>query len=461
MCGIIGVISTAKNGLSYKDVTIFQQLLYADTLRGVDATGVMCIDIDGNLDILKEASSGPKFIASTDWKDFKQQANSHGQVLFGHNRSATKGDSTNDEYAHPFIEGDICLLHNGTLHSHKHLADVVVDSHAICHAINDKGYKAALPDVNGAFALIWYNAKEKKLYVTRNNQRPLHFAQVGNSIYFASEGAMLDWILRRNDVVGTICSVKTDALFVFDMDTHTMEEEAFPKKVFPVVQHKSNKNSYHSGTGYRGDAKYNWGALYSCGDKITFKFSHLTYIDSQITLHGFTDDLEKVKINLNEKSDKELLNRLENSPLDEDVILRGTVSTIYQYSKEQMIVYHVRNVKEVPPAVVWYSENNIPVASTELQTHGGQCKCCNGFIETKTDEDLKHAYVKFKKGVISKLICGDCLTEMRKQFPEYGKGKKYESVQTSSNHSVQVGKQECEELEDLTPIDAIRASISC
>ena len=40
MCGLVGMIAIQSQGFSYKDKEMFNQLLYADAVRGEDSTGV-------------------------------------------------------------------------------------------------------------------------------------------------------------------------------------------------------------------------------------------------------------------------------------------------------------------------------------------------------------------------------------------------------------------------------------
>ena len=121
-------------------------------------------------------------------------------IVVGHNRSATKGavSSTN---AHPFSEGKIVLVHNGTLHNQKDFnKDVEVDSHAITHALNERPAKEVLKEIDGAFAFVWYDREQGKLFIARNSERPLSFIETASQVVFASEGSMLDWLMNRKYV---------------------------------------------------------------------------------------------------------------------------------------------------------------------------------------------------------------------------------------------------------------------
>ena len=62
MCGIIGSFAKNASGFSQKDIDIYTQMLYADAVRGWDATGVFGIDKIGNIDVKKSARAAGPFI---------------------------------------------------------------------------------------------------------------------------------------------------------------------------------------------------------------------------------------------------------------------------------------------------------------------------------------------------------------------------------------------------------------
>lgn len=204
MCGLVAVINKYRNGFSNDQLDVFEQLLFIDTLRGEDSTGVFGVSSDGNVNITKGAVDGPKFVNTSEWKAHRSKAFANGWALIGHNRKATRG-SINDENAHPFwVDDKLVLVHNGTLHGdHKKIADTEVDSHAIAHALSENtDVEKVLQGINAAYALIWYDIQNKALKVIRNSQRPLHWVETTGAVYIASEAEMLHMILSRNKIHG-------------------------------------------------------------------------------------------------------------------------------------------------------------------------------------------------------------------------------------------------------------------
>lgn len=220
MCGIVGVVSSSTSGLFTTHQKIFEQLLWADTLRGEDSTGVFGVNRYGNVDYLKVAGNTDTLFKSKEWTDFYDDIYSQFHMVVGHNRKATKG-ATTDENAHPFVEGNTILVHNGTLFNHSSLTEkkVEVDSHAILHSIVERGYEKTIEELDGAFTLVWYDTEKKTLYVIRNEQRPLFIANTSGAWFFASEEKMLKWILSREEIkIEGITNCKPGTLYSFDLE---------------------------------------------------------------------------------------------------------------------------------------------------------------------------------------------------------------------------------------------------
>lgn len=204
MCGIVGLITGFSNGFSNDETKVFRDMLLIDTLRGFDSTGVFGVDYDGNVEVLKEASNGASFIQTFDYKAFDSWLCQRGMYAVGHNRAATRGSIT-DKNAHPFvIEDNIVLVQNGTYKGdHSHHKATEVDTEAVAHVIHDEpDLEKALQKIDAAYALVWYNVKDKTLNIIRNEERPMYIAYTKqNAIVFASEMETILAACSRNGVL--------------------------------------------------------------------------------------------------------------------------------------------------------------------------------------------------------------------------------------------------------------------
>ena len=201
MCGLVGV----AGNLSLKDELFMKRLLILDYFRGTDSTGLAAVRSRKDISVVKMATHP---INLFDSKAFTNALNGPNSVAFiGHNRAATVG-KVNDLSAHPYEFGDIVGAHNGTLTSvnwselERELEfDTVTDSAAIFACIDKFGidYTMTLLEkgrvsATGAWALTWYDSKEHKLKILRNEHRPLWicFNKERTKVAWASEWPMLE-----------------------------------------------------------------------------------------------------------------------------------------------------------------------------------------------------------------------------------------------------------------------------
>lgn len=227
MCGIVGFISKWKSsGFQMTHQKMIYQMLYADALRGQDATGVIGVMKDGDFGIMKEACDGYNFNYSYVDSDLDKMLYTKGTALIGHNRAKTIGENK-DENAHPFVvDGTFAMVHNGTLRNHKDMHDTEVDSHALAmmfkEAMDQEDWKTAmehaLGKVNGAFAVVWYDQKRDEICMIRNHERPLGLVKLVGGYLFGSEVPMLTWIAaRNNEKVEEAKTLTVNTLYRFDM----------------------------------------------------------------------------------------------------------------------------------------------------------------------------------------------------------------------------------------------------
>ena len=150
------------------------------------------------------------------------------RVLIGHCRYATQG-AIKDDNAHPFEHDHMILAHNGGIFNKNELPDghkFEVDSEAICHSIAKIGAIETLKKVNGAFALSYVDWDEDRFNLIRNTARSLYISKHSHKKvwYYASEDAMLLWLLRRNDIShDKIEEVELSTLYSYDLHDNDLE----------------------------------------------------------------------------------------------------------------------------------------------------------------------------------------------------------------------------------------------
>lgn len=204
MCGIVGVMTSDMTAYQRPHNNFFTQALFADTLRGFDSTGIALLDAKSFAPtVYKRALSAPDFLQLTKAKDLIGN-NTVYNFMLGHNRAATRG-RVEDNTAHPFQIGAITMVHNGTITNHRQLKDgnkFTVDSEAIANSIAAVGPEETIEKIDGAFALVWHDADDDTINIIRNKERPLWLgiSEDEDSVYFCSEGSMLQWLAIRNGI---------------------------------------------------------------------------------------------------------------------------------------------------------------------------------------------------------------------------------------------------------------------
>jgi len=251
MCGNVGIINREAYKIdSDRLIKYFTQALFTDTLRGRHGTGISAVDQEGNIEVYKKAMSAPDFLDLTHTKNIVE--NPANIFLCGHNRWATQGSHT-DQNTHPFNHDHITMFHNGTLTTVTDLpkgSTFVVDSNAIAHALSIQSVKATLEALDGAFALVWYDAERESINFARNKERPLWFGKLEDtaSFVYASEKEMLTWLSSRN-------SIKLDKMYELPVGKH-IEVPLDPEKDVVVESFTPKVASLYSGYGaYAGYSK--------------------------------------------------------------------------------------------------------------------------------------------------------------------------------------------------------------
>lgn len=412
--------------MPYKCKAMFEQMLFAGTLRGDDSTGIFGVNKYGNLKMVKSATPGHDFIKTKTFQDFSDKMFSTYNVVVGHNRAATRGAKT-DVNAHPFIEEHVCLVHNGTLHAHKHLADVEVDSHAICKAISTRGMDEVLPDVHGAFALIWYDAKEKKLHITRNDQRPLWILEDDTTFFIASEPMMLRWLYQRNfgkDIapkffaVGSIYSWDVDNL----KDGYTNKD--FPKKASSIQYFPAQpKQTNQAGSTTLSRVGFTKQVNYKQGQRIVFSHDRNSVINGKVSFYGESFDEHQNTI-------QGMLDVSQMSAAEIEQLLDRT-----EYLSGEFYATHFANgvtkylVHSVRATQVYQTVNGEFLTEEEISSAGNCCHSCGKVLDL--DEEDGKFWARVKGGMIKKLMCSECTDE----HPKLGENTCKTTSESSSSHT--------------------------
>lgn len=180
MCGIIGYSGSEPFNLQN-----INTLIYINALeRGDDATGIY-----SPLNGLKKDNINGWSFATNGKVEIKPDT-----ILLGHVRAATIGMNTKNN-AHPFERGNCVLIHNGTLTNHTDLAKKYklllssydVDSDVLTGCINEADSLEPLKEIDGPAALVFSDKRQpNKLFVFRNNARPLYRGHIGPNMYISS-----------------------------------------------------------------------------------------------------------------------------------------------------------------------------------------------------------------------------------------------------------------------------------
>lgn len=262
MCGLVGVV-TGKHMVKYEKY--LKQALIVDVVRGVHSTGVASCG-QGSFAYAKKAINSLDFVDMKCFADLLRTASvNKSGALLGHNRAATVG-KVNNVNAHPFEAGNIVGMHNGTLRKYTKLEDnsFVTDSECLINHIQQHGIKDALCKIEGAYALVWYDADADKVYMVRNNDRPLWLGRVKDedTILYASEPGMLNWIAQRTDhKLDKVWQPEENQLVTFDLSKNEKVAQPTVRKLKIVSEYPAPVTTpNYSGLPHYGNRAYGGGA---------------------------------------------------------------------------------------------------------------------------------------------------------------------------------------------------------
>lgn len=224
MCGIVG---GASAWLSDSEKDIVNQLFVSSSLRGIDSSGLVCIasrtDTDAKLlsGVYKNTSDPLSFLSLDPVKSLVYPKEYHVKAIIAHNRAATVG-SVVETNAHPFNFPNVVGVHNGTIRTPWHDGpNYETDSEALYWQINTHGTEYVVKKIGrsyqDAYALVFFDYQDKTLNFIRNTLRPLSIAKLTESIFWASEAKMLEWIMFRNTKTAEIIELEPFKLYKYQM----------------------------------------------------------------------------------------------------------------------------------------------------------------------------------------------------------------------------------------------------
>lgn len=237
MCGLVGIYSS---NLQLRHKEALAALLYLDTWRGRDSTGVAAIRHNADTHILKSTVPGYEFVEGP---KLEQHLRLNDFCWIGHNRFGTVGKNVKTN-AHPFeiLDDDgACLVvgaHNGTLKNKHVLKDHVAfgtDSEALFNHIAETSLEETIPLIEGAWALTYYDHIAEEMRFLRNKERTLYYAfeEGRKTLIWASEIWMLKVACSRANVKledDKVFSFAEDTLYSFPAPEKTDEQLTFTRK---------------------------------------------------------------------------------------------------------------------------------------------------------------------------------------------------------------------------------------
>lgn len=403
MCGIVGIIAKRKMGFMMSDYRIFEQMLWADQLRGTDGTGIFYPDAKGDCVVHKEPVDATTFCYTKEYAEHSRVVFKDAWFVIGHNRASTKGANIYRN-THPFVEGNITLIHNGTLPgNHDYLAkNIEVDSHAITKHMSVNGYKKTLEIIKGAFALVWYNKKDKKLNMVRNSERPLFLLETKDLWFISSEVGLANWISGRNNV-DIIKTVKLEVGEVYSFtedncDAYVSEKVTIhvPPPVSTYYGYNPVSNGYLTANTPVVAADYNSPIL---GEKVIFSAYNYESNGSMFKLLGAPDENQETEINdvFYYPKDKAELDRL-----FKEAFLEGIITQIITKPNVKGVNVLVRNVKPYSDLSGVYSKKDL--TKRELLNLKTRCDTCGGFVNKNLDFKVE----RNMHGNIDVVYCHEC-----------------------------------------------------
>ncbi|MDT7833444.1 hypothetical protein RQM59_13735 [Flavobacteriaceae bacterium S356] len=276
MCGIFGVITKKESHYDNRFLTkSLKALAKLSETRGKDSSGLCTINHDKNsFEIVKGPIPANELLKRDRVEEnlkniFSKKNNDNYKLAFGHARLVTNGTQLEDANNQPVIKNDIICIHNGIVvnvdelwEEHPELVradeiDTEVLPSLIRNELN-KGFSLessvckTVNKVFGTASLAMTFADIEKFVLTTNNGSLYVLHNNKDIVFFASERAMLNGLLKKLQIESKIgefelFQLKANQIFTVDLNSFKFE-----KKLFSEIndskgdtEYLGNKRSIH------------------------------------------------------------------------------------------------------------------------------------------------------------------------------------------------------------------------
>lgn len=256
MCGIFGVItkenSNYDNKFLQKSIKILAKL---SETRGKDSSGLCSLNYQNNsFDIVKGPIPANQLLKREKVKEtlnkvFSKTNNDKVKLSFGHARLVTNGTQLEEANNQPVIKDDIICIHNGIVVNvdelwqqhpdleREHEIDTEVLNSLIRMELNngESVQTSVVKTINKVFgtASIAMTFADLNKFVLATNNGSLYIIHNNKDIiYFASERAMLNGLVKKMSLENTIGNfeffqLRANNLFVIDLENFSFEKQSF------------------------------------------------------------------------------------------------------------------------------------------------------------------------------------------------------------------------------------------
>ena len=202
MCGLLGVVSIKGSCLTNEDIKVLVGVGKKAQRRGVDASGLVLMEADNNIQIVKANHGFGTMIRTSQGRNLLRRArDGRACGLFGHSRLETHGYSGASNNNQPVIIGNWGVVHNGvitnapTLRSEIAIDDLGIETDTVAIALllqewDQNGRKGSVDQIferlQGEYSIVAASASGEIL--CRTNVGNLYSAEAETgSVLLASE----------------------------------------------------------------------------------------------------------------------------------------------------------------------------------------------------------------------------------------------------------------------------------